>query len=227
MIDTELNRRLAWLIAVRAIISTVLLGSATLVQISAPGSFPIDPFYSLIALTYALDDLLRGHAAIRRALPLAGRRAAGRRRADRLGLHLPDRRRRQLLLAVVRAADRRRQHGAVPARRPAGRDLEHGALRRPGRWRSTPWAICSRTRCGTCRPSPCRRGSWRSTPWRSTCSCFSPSRCSAARSPRSCDRPARAWCGRRRKSPTCRRSTSTSSTACRAVWRPPIRSSAC
>jgi hypothetical protein len=54
MLDTELTRKLAWLIAVRAIISTVLLGSATLVQISAPGSFPIDPFYSLIGLTYAL-----------------------------------------------------------------------------------------------------------------------------------------------------------------------------
>ncbi|MEO8259367.1 MAG: ATP-binding protein [Acidobacteriota bacterium] len=54
MLDTELKRKLAWLMAVRAIISTVLLGSATLVQISSPGSFPIDPFYSLIALTYAL-----------------------------------------------------------------------------------------------------------------------------------------------------------------------------
>ena len=54
MLDTELRRKLAWLIAVRAIISTVLLGSATLVQLSAPGSFPIDPFYSLIGLTYAL-----------------------------------------------------------------------------------------------------------------------------------------------------------------------------
>ena len=54
MLDTELTRKLAWLIAVRAIISTVLLGSATLVQISAPGSFPIDPFYSLIGLTYGL-----------------------------------------------------------------------------------------------------------------------------------------------------------------------------
>jgi two-component system sensor histidine kinase PilS (NtrC family) len=54
MLDTELTRKLVWLIAVRAIISTVLLGSATLVQISAPGSFPIDPFYSLIGLTYAL-----------------------------------------------------------------------------------------------------------------------------------------------------------------------------
>jgi two-component system sensor histidine kinase PilS (NtrC family) len=54
MLDTELKRKLAWLIAVRAIISTVLLGSATLVQISAPGSFPIDPFYSLIGLTFAL-----------------------------------------------------------------------------------------------------------------------------------------------------------------------------
>jgi two-component system sensor histidine kinase PilS (NtrC family) len=55
MLDTDLKRKLVWLIAVRAIISTVLLGSATLVQISAPGSFPIDPFYSLIGLTYALS----------------------------------------------------------------------------------------------------------------------------------------------------------------------------
>ena len=53
MLDTELKRKLAWMIAVRAIISTVLLGSATLVQVSAPGSFPIGPFYSLVALTYA------------------------------------------------------------------------------------------------------------------------------------------------------------------------------
>ena len=53
MVDTDLKRKLTWLIAVRAIISTVLLGSATLVQISSPGSFPIDPFYALIALTFA------------------------------------------------------------------------------------------------------------------------------------------------------------------------------
>src|ERR1700681_3344476 len=54
MFETELRRKLAWLIAIRAIISTVLLGSATLAQVTAPGSFPIDPFFSLIGLTYAL-----------------------------------------------------------------------------------------------------------------------------------------------------------------------------
>src|SRR3984893_16745799 len=54
MFDTELRRKLAWLIAIRAIISTVLLGSATLALVTAPGSFPIDPFFSLIGLTYAL-----------------------------------------------------------------------------------------------------------------------------------------------------------------------------
>jgi two-component system sensor histidine kinase PilS (NtrC family) len=54
MFETELRRKLAWLIVIRAIISTVLLGSATLAQVTAPGSFPIDPFFSLIGLTYAL-----------------------------------------------------------------------------------------------------------------------------------------------------------------------------
>ena len=38
MIDAELRRKVGWLIAVRAVISTILLGSATLVQIRAPGS---------------------------------------------------------------------------------------------------------------------------------------------------------------------------------------------
>ncbi|HWF84570.1 MAG TPA: ATP-binding protein [Vicinamibacterales bacterium] len=54
MIATDLRRRVAWLIAIRAVISTILLGSATLVQIKAPGLFPGDPFFFLIALTYAL-----------------------------------------------------------------------------------------------------------------------------------------------------------------------------
>ena len=35
-------------------ISTLLLGGATVAQITAPGSFPVDPFFFLIALTYAL-----------------------------------------------------------------------------------------------------------------------------------------------------------------------------
>ncbi len=54
MLDTDLRRRLAWLIGIRAIISTLLLGSATFAQLTAPGSFPVDPFFFLIGLTYAL-----------------------------------------------------------------------------------------------------------------------------------------------------------------------------
>src|SRR5919204_25109 len=51
---TDLRRKLRWLIGIRAIISTVLLGGATFAQITAPGSFPVDPFFFLIGLTYAL-----------------------------------------------------------------------------------------------------------------------------------------------------------------------------
>ena len=54
MLDTELRRKVAWLIAIRAIISTILLGTATFAQITAPGSFSVDPFFFLIGLTYAL-----------------------------------------------------------------------------------------------------------------------------------------------------------------------------
>src|SRR3954464_4732898 len=54
MIDTGLRRRVGWLIAIRAVISTILLGSAIFAQITAPGSFAVDPFFFLIGLTYAL-----------------------------------------------------------------------------------------------------------------------------------------------------------------------------
>jgi two-component system, NtrC family, sensor histidine kinase PilS len=54
MIDTDLRRKVSRLILIRAIISTILLGSATFAQITAPGVLPIDPFFSLIGLTYAL-----------------------------------------------------------------------------------------------------------------------------------------------------------------------------
>jgi len=54
MLETDLRRTVAWLIAIRAVISTILLGSATFAQITAPGSFPVDPFFFLIGLTYAL-----------------------------------------------------------------------------------------------------------------------------------------------------------------------------
>src|SRR5213594_3646240 len=54
MLTTELRRRVAWLIVIRAIISTVLLGTATFARITAPESFAVDPFFFLIGLTYAL-----------------------------------------------------------------------------------------------------------------------------------------------------------------------------
>src|SRR5712691_188604 len=54
MLDTQLRRKVGWLIAIRAVISTLLLGSATFAQITAPGSFAVDPFFFLIGLTYAL-----------------------------------------------------------------------------------------------------------------------------------------------------------------------------
>ncbi|HEY2151838.1 MAG TPA: ATP-binding protein [Vicinamibacterales bacterium] len=54
MFETELRRKVAWLILVRVVISTILLGSATVAQITAPGSFAVDPFFFLISLTFAL-----------------------------------------------------------------------------------------------------------------------------------------------------------------------------
>jgi two-component system sensor histidine kinase PilS (NtrC family) len=53
--SSTFRRRLLWLIGGRAAVVTVLLGSAILMQdLSAPGSLPINPFYFLIGLTYAL-----------------------------------------------------------------------------------------------------------------------------------------------------------------------------
>src|SRR6185503_17872149 len=54
-ISMNLRSRLSTLIAVRVVVSTLLLGSAILVQLSRPGAFPIDPFFFLIGLTYALS----------------------------------------------------------------------------------------------------------------------------------------------------------------------------
>ena len=51
---TVLRRKLLWLIGGRAGVITLLLGSAILIQLKSPGSFPIDPFFALIGLTYAL-----------------------------------------------------------------------------------------------------------------------------------------------------------------------------
>src|SRR3989441_5819101 len=54
MAENGVRRKLAWLILIRAAISTILLGSATFAQITAPGSFPGNPFFFLIGLTFAL-----------------------------------------------------------------------------------------------------------------------------------------------------------------------------
>ena len=51
----DLRSRLAALIAVRLVVSTLLLGSAILIQLNSPGSFPINPFFFLIGVTYALS----------------------------------------------------------------------------------------------------------------------------------------------------------------------------
>ena len=54
MIESSLRRRVAWLIGIRAVISTMLLGSATVARITSRGSFAVDPLFFLIGLTYAL-----------------------------------------------------------------------------------------------------------------------------------------------------------------------------
>ena len=54
MIASDLRRRVAWLIGIRAIISTLLLGGAIVAQVTSPGSFPVNPFFFLVALTYGL-----------------------------------------------------------------------------------------------------------------------------------------------------------------------------
>ena len=46
MTDSGLRRKIAWLIAIRWLISSLLLGSATVARVVAPGSFAVDPFFS-------------------------------------------------------------------------------------------------------------------------------------------------------------------------------------
>src|SRR6185295_927363 len=54
-IEMNLRSRLSTLIAARVVLVTLLMGSAILIQISRPGAFPVDPFFALIGLTYALS----------------------------------------------------------------------------------------------------------------------------------------------------------------------------
>src|ERR1043166_4109299 len=52
--QSDLRRKLGRLILIRAIVSIVLLGTATFAQIMAPGSLPIDPIFFLLGLIFAL-----------------------------------------------------------------------------------------------------------------------------------------------------------------------------
>src|SRR5688500_14805873 len=55
----NLRPRLLTLIAVRVVASTLLLGWAVLIELSRPGSFPVDPFFFLIGLTYCVNVIYR------------------------------------------------------------------------------------------------------------------------------------------------------------------------
>jgi two-component system sensor histidine kinase PilS (NtrC family) len=55
--ERDLRRKLFWLIAIRVGISTLLLGSAVFVQLTAPGTVPGEPLFLLIGATYALNIL--------------------------------------------------------------------------------------------------------------------------------------------------------------------------
>jgi two-component system, NtrC family, sensor histidine kinase PilS len=56
---STIRAKLLWLIAGRAAVITLLLGSAILIRIKFPGAlaFPIDPFFVLIGITYALTSI--------------------------------------------------------------------------------------------------------------------------------------------------------------------------
>jgi two-component system sensor histidine kinase PilS (NtrC family) len=53
--DRTLRRRLAVHIAVRLLVATVLLGLAVIVSLRNPGALPINPFFFLVGLTYAVS----------------------------------------------------------------------------------------------------------------------------------------------------------------------------
>ena len=50
----SLRRKLFWLIGVRVVTVTILLGSGVLVQLRTPGLWPVGPFFFLVGLSYAL-----------------------------------------------------------------------------------------------------------------------------------------------------------------------------
>ena len=64
----SLRRKLFWLIGVRVVTVTILLGSGVLVQLRTPGLWPVGPFFFVVGLSYALA------ATFLLTLPLVERR---------------------------------------------------------------------------------------------------------------------------------------------------------
>ena len=54
---SALRQRLLWLIGLRVLIVTALLGSGVLVQVRTPGVWPVNPFFFVLGVTYALAVL--------------------------------------------------------------------------------------------------------------------------------------------------------------------------
>lgn len=54
MSTSTIRRKLLALITARAAVISALLGSAILIQIKSPGTLPVDPFFFLLGLTFAL-----------------------------------------------------------------------------------------------------------------------------------------------------------------------------
>ncbi len=52
--QSDVRGQVGWLIAIRAMIGTLLLGGAAVAEATSPGSFAVSPFFWLIAATYAL-----------------------------------------------------------------------------------------------------------------------------------------------------------------------------
>ena len=164
-------------------IGTALLGIGTIAEITAPGSFPVDPFFFQIAVLYALPSV-GGEPPPGRSPSLAGRSPARARCAAGDVIHLCDRRHHQLftslcLLPIIAASV-----GTESSRRDVRRRLERLALCRSGRHPvlcrlgllHDPWLATERQGL----PSH----AWRSIPLRSMSSAFSRWRCSADRSPK-------------------------------------------
>ena len=69
--SATVRARVSWLVAGRLIISTALLGSATLLQFTVPGTFPVNPFFLLIGADLRVERRVPGDAQAPRA-PSAG-----------------------------------------------------------------------------------------------------------------------------------------------------------